>query len=132
MRKTMVPLLLLLLELLLLLLPGCPAVSHRISETDVKDVILWKNGPDSKQITLNREEIALFLEFYNGAKYRGKGDGSGGTAEWGAVIIRQDGMEIRIHEFWNSDFEVSCNPLGWWFYLDSGELAEFMETRLEA
>lgn len=131
-RDRLLAVLLLLLMLLLLLLHDCPALSRRFAEEDVKDIILWQNGPESQSITLNRKEIATFLEHYNRAAYRGRADGSGGTAEWGAVIVRQDGTEIRILEFSGGpDFEVSCKPLDWWFYLDSGELREYILGRLE-
>ena len=121
------------LLLMLPLLHGYMAAGfYRVPETEVKDVILWQNGPNSQRITLNREEIAAFLKSYNRADYRGRADGSGGTAEWGAVIVKQDGMEIRVHEFsGGADFEVSCDQRDWWFYLDSGELREFILLRLE-
>ena len=121
-----------LLLLLLLLLHDCPALSRRMAEADVKDIILWQNGPDSKSITLSREEIRQFLEYYNQAKYRGRADGSGGTAEWGAVIVQQDATEIRILDFSGGpDFEVSCDLRNWWFYLDSVELRAYILAQLE-
>jgi len=122
---------LLLVILLLVLLWGSPALSRQLAEADVKDIILWQNGPDSKTVTLNREQIAEFLEHYNRARYRGRADGSGGTAEWGAVIVLQDGMEIRANDFSGNYFEVSCDPRNWWFYLESGELREYIRKQLE-
>ena len=121
--------------LLLILLPviflhGSPLLSRRFEEADVKDIILWQNGPDSKTVTLNREQIGAFLEDYNRAKYRGRGDGSGSTAEWGAIIVLQDGLEIRVNDF-SGNFEVSCDPRDWWFYLESEALRTYILERLE-
>ena len=131
-KERLLAVLLLLAMLLLLLLHECPALSRRMAEEDVKDIILWQNGPDSKTVTLNREQIGEFLEHYNRAKYRGKADGSGGTAEWGAVIVQQDATEIRILDFSGGpDFEVSCDPRGWWFYLDSADLRAYILEQLE-
>ena len=122
----------LLASLLLALLWGSPVVSRRCAGSDVKDVILWQNGPDSKTVTLNREQIGAFLEHYNRAQYRGRADGSGGTAEWGAIIVLQNGTEIRVNDFSGGpDFEVSCDPRNWWYYLESGDLRVYIRNQLE-
>jgi len=131
-KERILAVLLLLATLLLVLLYNSPAISRRLATEDVKDIILWQNGPDSKTVTLNREQIGAFLEVYNRAKYRGRGDGSGGTAEWGAIIVLQDGTEIRVNDFSGGpDFEVSCDPRNWWYYLESGDLREYIRKQLE-
>ena len=132
MKRGVVPFILLLGLVLVIVIWESPVFSGRIAKADVKDVILWQNGPDSKTVTLNRERIDTFLDTYNRLKYKGRADGSGGTAEWGAMIVLQDGTEIHVNDFYNSRFEVSCDSRDWWYYLDSGDLRSYILAQLEA
>lgn len=99
---------------------------HWADPEKVKDVIFWRNGPDSVSLNLDEASRERFLELYNDASYGGEGDGSGGTAEWGAVIVLHGGDEIRIHEFSvRPDFEVTTTS-GKWFYLNSKDLRAYI------
>lgn len=100
---------------------------ERIEASQVERIVIW--AQNTEEYELNAEDAARFIELYNASKYKGKGTGEGGTAEFGICVYFRDGTCLRANDFFGK-LEVSIHNVDGktrdWYYISSEELYTFV------
>ena len=101
-----------------------------INANRVEKIVFYADSNRSTGIVLDADETKEFIKLFNASKYGGLTNGEGGTPDLGVAVHFRNGAILYVNEFGgHHNFEAHRAHAiikGKGYYLDSGELCDFM------
>ena len=101
-----------------------------INARQVEKIVFYTDSNRSTGIVLDADETKEFIKLFNTSKYGGLTNGEGGTPDLGVAVHFRNGAILYVNEFGgHHNFEAHRAHAiikGKGYYLDSGELCDFM------